>query len=1343
MAALLLSAAGSVIGGSIGGTILGMSSAVVGQAIGTIVGTAIDSYLFAPSTNQSVEGPRLQELQVTSSTEGAPIPRGYGRFRVGGQIIWATRIEEVIATDRQNVGGKGGGGSTVTTTNYQYYANFAVGLCEGEIQGIGRVWADGKLLNLTEITYRVYLGTESQLPDSLIESKEGAGNVPPYRGLAYIVFERMLLERFGNRVPQLMFEITKPVRRADGLAVGDLIKGVNLIPGTTEFGYDPIIIDQVEYEQQQNSTSYLASLAKGSGSPQDVKARSIENYHLNNGLSDWSNAMNQMTDNLPNLGTVCLVVTWFGTDLRIGACEIRPKVENDTKRTLNWEWQVAGLTRLEVQIISQIDGSSAFGGSPNDNSVIRAIRDLTARGYQVMFYPFIIMDIPTGNTLPNPYSANAAGVGQAIYPWRGRITCSPAPGFTGTVDRTAAAGTQITAFLGAQVPADFSIVTDASVVGIGQRVAYSGPNTWTFRRMILHYAHLCQIAGGVTQFCIGTEMVGATTIRNDAVTSFPFVNGLVTLAAEVEAILTTTQIGYAADWSEYHSYKSGMELRFNMDPLWSSASIDFIGIDNYLPMSDWRDGTLHLDYLAGAPSNYDLNYLRGNIEGGEYYDWFYASVNNRVSQVRSNITDGAYGKPWVFRQKDIKGWWLNSHVPRDTAGIEVAAASAWVPQSKKIIFTEFGCPAIDKGTNQPNVFYDPKSSESFAPYFSSGARDDEVQRQYLVAFITYWENATNNPISSSYGGRMVDMPSANCWSYDARPWPTFPTDGNSWKDQANWQFGHWISGRIDTVNIPDLLASIAEDYGVPGYDFSRAYGSCDGYLITAPMSFRSAVDPLASVFNFDIIESGVIVKGISQREATPVATLTLNNLSERGENTEVVTFTLRQETELPGTINLRFLDIFKNFESSSVKAQREVVQADAAPVIDVPIIIDIVRAQQAVDRMLYSTWARKETSEFALMPNFLYLEPGDVVTINANGFLKNVRIEGVSDSTIREISGRSFDTTVFTPIGGAIRSTPQLNTSATAAPVLLMMDLPLLNPSLEGWRPYAAAFATPWTGGVAIYKSVSLSNYSLDSLVTTPSPIGSVINNPVLGAIPNIWNNGPGIEVKLLSGSLVSITDAEIFAGKNVMALQNATGGWEVFQFATATLLAPLTYRLTRLLRGQLGTEDQIGLSVPVNSRVVLLSPALIQLSYIISDLNKPYNFRYGPASKPITDASYRNITQSFVGRGLKPYAPSQFNYTLDSADNATLTWVRRTRIGGDTWDIGEPPLNEETEKYEIDIIRPSSQIVRTITVTSATTVVYTAAQQATDTVTRPYTAEIYQISATVGRGIPRRIQIL
>ncbi len=83
-----------------------------------------------------------------------------------------------------------------------------------------------------------------------------------------------------------------------------------------------------------------------------------------------------------------------------------------------------------------------------------------------------------------------------------------------------------------------------------------------------------------------------------------------------------------------------------------------MGIDNYMPLSDWRDGTTHAD--AGAGSIYDLDYLTGNVAGGEGFDWYYHSDEARAAQIRTPISD-FWGEDWVWRYKDIAGWWSNAH----------------------------------------------------------------------------------------------------------------------------------------------------------------------------------------------------------------------------------------------------------------------------------------------------------------------------------------------------------------------------------------------------------------------------------------------------------------------------------------------------------------------------------------------------------------------------------------------------------------------------------------------------------------------------------------------------------
>jgi hypothetical protein len=118
MAALALSVAGSAAGSAL----FGSAGAIAGRVVGAVAGNFIDQALFATRRERVVDGPRLADLEVMASTEGAPIPRVYGRARLSGQVIWATNLEESVSTSSETTGGGkgGGGGSSVTTTTTTY-----------------------------------------------------------------------------------------------------------------------------------------------------------------------------------------------------------------------------------------------------------------------------------------------------------------------------------------------------------------------------------------------------------------------------------------------------------------------------------------------------------------------------------------------------------------------------------------------------------------------------------------------------------------------------------------------------------------------------------------------------------------------------------------------------------------------------------------------------------------------------------------------------------------------------------------------------------------------------------------------------------------------------------------------------------------------------------------------------------------------------------------------------------------------------------------------------------------------------------------------------------------------
>lgn len=1277
MAALVLSVAGGAVGG-----LFGPAGAIAGRIAGALAGNMLDRALFGPG-DQTATGPRLADLDVMASTEGAPIPRVYGRARLSGQVIWATPLDEVVSTDTTSSGGKGFGGPTTTTTSYTYFANFAVGLCDGVIGRVGRIWADGKPLDTSGLGIRVHRGSEDQTPDELIVAREGAGNAPAYRGLAYVVFERLPLADFGNRIPQLSFEIIRPI----GL-LERMVRAVTLIPGTTEFGYEP--------------STVVRLIGPGQSAP--------ENRHVPNAPADVVASLDDLMGLCPRLERVAIVVAWFGSDLRAGHCTVRPGIDSAVKLTSPLSWSVDGVNRASATLVSQVDGRAAFGGTPSDDSVVHLIGELKARGLKITVYPFVMMDIAGGNTLPDPWSGGESQPAyQPAYPWRGRITCDPAPGRAGSPQGTTLAATQVANF-------------------------FSG-GSWNYRRMVLHYAQLAASAGGVDAFMIGSELKALTRVRADAGV-YPAVAALVTLASDVKAIVGNgTLVTYGADWTEYGADvidADAAEVRFPLDQLWASAAIGAVGIDYYAPLSDWRDDAGHLDQSI-ATSIYDRGYLRGNVAAGEAYDWYYADDAARAAQQRSAITDGL-GKPWIFRAKDIWNWWSCAHHER-LAHAELATATAWSPRSKPIWLTEVGCPAVDKGANQPSVFPDPKSSENFAPYFSSGERDDPIQRRYLEAIMSRFDPAfgasdADNPVSPVYGGRMVDVSALHLWTWDARPYPVFPAASDVWADAVNWQTGHWLTGRLGGAPLDALVTQLLADAGVAGVDASALREGCDGYVVDRPMAPRAMIEPLAMAYAFDAGAAEGILRFVPRGGAV-VAEFTEDDLVAP-EGAASVRLTRAQETELPREASFGFTDALADYRRSAVTSRKLVGGASRVVHSDLAVITNDAAATRRVEIWLQDVWAGRETAEFSLGMKTLALAPGDVIALTLGARRRLLEIDGFVDTQARQVKARGIDPDVFAmPLPTQRLTRPPLPPALGPAQVLAL-SLPVIDRSAPDVLTRLAVFANPWPGVMTVWTSPDGAGFRVAATASVRAITGETLD--VLPSGPaGRWDRANSFRVRLYGGALSSLSDARVLDGGNAAALRNADGAWEIIQFANAVLVDANTYALSRLLRGQGGSEYAIAATLPAGAPFVMLGPNLVPLARGLDDLARPMQVRIAPRGRSHDDASAVALTVTPDDTALLPLSPAHVN-AVRKADGIHVSWIRRTRIGGDGWGI-EVPLGEDSEAYALDIFAGGA-VVRSFAC-AAPQALYAIADEIAD-FGAPQSAlhlRVAQLSGTVGAG--------
>ena len=405
---------------------------------------------------------------------------------------------------------------------------------------------------------------------------------------------------------------------------------------------------------------------------------------------------------------------------------------------------------------------------------------------------------------------------------------------------------------------------------------------------------------------------------------------------------------------------------------------------------------------------------------------------------------------------------------------------------------------------------------------------------------------------------------------------------------------------------------------------------------------------------------------------------------------------------------------------------------------DIAIVMSPEQAGAIAQTWLFETWTARERASFTLPPSRLYLEPGDTVSIRIEGRPRAFRIIGISDHGEREVEALATDEAVYQPSPVPGRTVRLGSPPIAGLPLVEMLDLPLLRGDEAGTTGYVAATQTPWPGGIAFYSSPEMAGFALAAVTPAPATMGALLDDLGPGPVGR-HDKAAKVRVRLDRGELLSASRIATLAGANLAALRNLQGEWEVVQFETAALVAPSTYLLSGLLRGQAGTEGAMAGGLPAGTRLVLLDAAVTAVELSAAQIGLPLNWRYGPWDRDLGEESFAGRVQTFRGVGNRPLSPVHVRGRRSGGNTGdlTLSWIRRTRTGGDSWDAAEVPLGEEAERYDIEILDEST-VVRTISA-STPGATYTEVQQVADfgAAQSAVAVRVYQVNNVWGRGSP------
>ncbi|MDR2777982.1 MAG: glycoside hydrolase TIM-barrel-like domain-containing protein [Rickettsiales bacterium] len=1121
---------------------------------------------------------RLSEISIQTSTYSKVIPMVYGKNKLAGNVLWLGTVQEVVNNNTTSVNVGKGQKIKQTSIDYFYFLSFAIAICAGEIASLENVWADTTLLNLANYSHRFYSGTSTQLPDTLIESVEGSGNVSAYRDISYIVFENFPLSEFNNRIPNFLFEVVRKNEIDSGspTSLENCLGGINIVPPCGEYTLNTTS----QYKAGEQFAPNFLDTANGLWYPL--------NRNNNSGSTDSTLALSQLTSRLANCQWFSVQTAFFGNSLDISSCTITPRVSFNYFDTgypiftapdpyhIGSSWNRYNSPMLGTNYYGS---PRFFSGSSSDESIVSFFQRLKSMGKNTVFHPKILMDmegIPSSKLL----SGNITDI------------------------------------------ANFFTKTNG------------------YNAFILHYANL--LKDYLDVFLIGSELTGLTSLRNDG-GGFPAVDSLIDLAGQVRTIVGSgVKISYAAGYREYHS----VDDWYALDKLWASNYIDFVGINAYFPLTNSPQDGITKDSI------------KNGWFSGEGYD--YITVGGSEMAVNQSK---AY--------KNMNYWWSHGHTnPNGTT-------SNWIPESKKIWFTEYGFRSLDCSTNEPY------KGVGSLPKYSSGSSDFYSQRIAIEATEEVFANSA-----------MVERKLVYCW--DIRPYPFFPNRTDLWPDGSSWQQDYCLNGKTGISNANVLIYQLFKDADIDEELIENVNVDefIDGFVINDSMSVRDALYLLQKVYFFDCVENGDKISFISTKVASrnsyDITEIYDDELiaSNQNNSKKFVTTTIAAIDDMPKRLSLIFLDKNNNYDTTSVYAERICRESNKCDVETLPMVLDLEKARNIAEISLYSSWLDRIAFDFILPLKYLYLNCSDLIKLQvADEGAHILKIKTiVLENNVLKIHSTEFNARIYEYIKNELPEPAPEIVGEVGDTNLRIFEIPAI--SLEMLDKIYVFFAlngqfVNWPGANLYFSNNNRKSYESIGELTANSMSGRVINSAV-ATRPYYFDNLNRLRISFHGAIDVSllenIDDLELYGGKNRALYAN-----EIIQFKNIVLNPDGSYSISGLLRGLYGTEEEI-YRHKSGDKFLILNNNLLSQEFSNDKINFEFSYKAVTFDRDISKAATQ--IYSVKGKNLEPLAPCHFKYKL-TENILTMNWESRRR-GYRNWTSGitDDDLGDTGEKYYLEIFR-------------------------------------------------------
>ena len=398
----------------------------------------------------------------------------------------------------------------------------------------------------------------------------------------------------------------------------------------------------------------------------------------------------------------------------------------------------------------------------------------------------------------------------------------------------------------------------------------------------------------------------------------------------------------------------------------------------------------------------------------------------------------------------------------------------------------------------------------------------------------------------------------------------------------------------------------------------------------------------------------------------------------RDEGGGVLTL-IRQDIEnSPKDVRLHFIEQGRDYQPGTSTARN--LLAETARIVDVqaPVVLDPSQAKQIASNLLEQSHIENTGLSFSIPPNLLALEPGDIVALaGQDGNWQITDLEGLG---LRRVQAKRSTGSVPHIVSGAepaVQGAPNW----VSPPEGIVLDIAGFDDNITRTGPLVGAILSPWV------RTVFTSPNGEETETSSPVVVGVLLSDFKFGPVGR-YDKGPSIDIKIRGVTLSSLTDEDFLAGGNLLAVETSLG-WEVFQCQNAELISPHTYRIDTFLRGLYGTGADMDDVVLSGARVIYLRQGFQYAALNAALRGSHIELEMASDGR----ASTESIGFDYIARHLRPLSPVHIKAKQIGGD-LHISWIRRTRVGGDDWASLDVPLGEENESYEVDFLDGSTVLV-------------------------------------------------